>query len=159
MAISEAELAQRVARLEAIDEIKRLKARYCAYCDDDYDPEGIAGLFVEHGLWDGERFGRYVGRDQIKGFFKSISGEIVFAAHLALNPIIDIKDADHADGRWRLIMPATVRSCGRNEARWLVAAYSETYVRVNAVWLFETMYTHVNFFESHDGGWAATAVL
>ena len=108
MAISEAELAQRVARLEAIDEIKRLKARYCAYCDDDYDPEGIAGLFVQHGLWDGERFGRYVGRDQIKGFFKSISGEIVFAAHLALNPIIDIKDADHADGRWRLIMPATV---------------------------------------------------
>ena len=56
MAISEAELAQRVARLEAIDEIKRLKARYCAYCDDDYDPEGIAGLFVEDGLWDGERF-------------------------------------------------------------------------------------------------------
>src|SRR5260221_404979 len=130
----EGDLAQRVARLEAIEEIKGLKARYCAYCDDNYDPEGIASLFVEDGLWDGERFGRHVGRDQIKAFFKSISGEIVFAAHLALNPIIEAKDADHATGRWRLIMPATVRTDGKNEARWLVAAYTESYVRVNGVW-------------------------
>jgi hypothetical protein len=157
--MQEGELAKRVARLEAIDEIARLKARYCAYCDDNYDPEGIASLFAEDGLWDGERFGRYVGRDQIRAFFKSISGEIVFAAHLALNPIIEIKDADHGIGKWRLIMPATVRADGRNEARWLVAAYTESYVRVNGVWFFQTMHTHVNFFEPHDGSWVASAVL
>jgi uncharacterized protein (TIGR02246 family) len=154
----EVDLAQRLARLEAIDEIKRLKARYCEYCDDNYDPDGIASLFIEDGVWDGERFGRHIGRDQIKAFFKSISGEIVFAAHLALNPIIEVEDANHATGKWRLIMPATVRTAGKNEARWLVAAYTESYVRVNGAWLFQSMHTHINFFEPHEGGWASTAV-
>ena len=154
----EVELGHRVARLEAIEEIKRLKARYCAYCDDNYDPDGIASLFIEDGVWDGERFGRHVGRGQIKAFFKSISGEIVFAAHLALNPIIEVEDESHATGQWRLIMPATVRTDGRNEARWLVAAYVESYARVNGVWLFQSMHVHVNFFEPHEGSWASSAV-
>ena len=155
----DSDLAQRIARLEAVEEIQRLKARYCAYCDDNYDPEGIAALFVEDGIWDGERFGRHVGRDGIKAFFKSISGEIVFAAHLVLNPIIEVQDADHATGRWRLIMPATVRTDGKNEARWLVAAYDESYVRVKGTWLFQVMGVHVNFFEPHQGSWEASAVL
>jgi len=154
----EGEWAQSLARLEAIEAIKQLKARYCVYCDDNYNPEGIASLFVEDGVWDGERFGRHVGRNQIKAFFQSISGEIVFAAHLVLNPIIEVKDADHAAGRWRLIMPATVRTEGGTEARWLVAAYAETYVRMDGRWLFQTMNVHINFFEPHEGGWASSAV-
>jgi hypothetical protein len=153
------DLAQRIARLEAIEEIKQLKARYCAYCDDKYDPEGIGALFVEDGVWDGERFGRHVGRGQIEAFFRSVSGEIVFAAHLVLNPIIDIVDADHANGKWRLIMPATVRTDGRNEARWLVVTYNDDYVRVKGRWMFQTMRIHVNFFEPHAGSWAESAVL
>jgi SnoaL-like domain len=51
--MAQADLAQRIARLEAIEAIKQLKARYCAYCDDNYDPEGIGSLFVEDGIWDG----------------------------------------------------------------------------------------------------------
>ena len=47
--MSEADLARRLARLEAIEEIKQLQARYCAYCDDDYNPDGIANLFIEKG--------------------------------------------------------------------------------------------------------------
>ncbi len=135
-----------------------MKACYCAYCDDNYDPEGIANLFVKDEIWDGERFGRHVGRDQIKAHFARISGEIVFAARLGLNPIIEVADADHATAKWRLIMPATVRTDGKNEARWLVVAYTETYVKVDGVWLFQTMEVHVNFFEPHSGSWAQTAV-
>ena len=48
-------LAQRLQVLEDIEAIKRLKARYCAFCDDGYNPDGIAGLFVEDGVWDGGR--------------------------------------------------------------------------------------------------------
>jgi hypothetical protein len=153
------DLAQRIARLDAIEAIKQLKARYCAYCDDNYDPEGIGALFVEDGIWDGERFGRYVGREEIKAFFRRVSGEIVFAAHLVLNPIIEVQDADHATARWRLIMPATFRTNGKNEARWLVVAYRDDHVRVNGVWMFKHMRIHVNFLEPHQGTWAASAVL
>ncbi|MCH7908451.1 MAG: nuclear transport factor 2 family protein [Candidatus Hydrogenedentes bacterium] len=37
----ESGLEARVRRLEDIDAIKRLKARYCSYCDDQYDVEGL----------------------------------------------------------------------------------------------------------------------
>ena len=37
-----AELEQRITRLEDIEEIKKLKARYTAACDDDYDSDAIA---------------------------------------------------------------------------------------------------------------------
>lgn len=154
----EGTLEQRVARLEAMEEVKRLKARYCAYCDDQYDPDGIAGLFAEDGTWDGESFGRYVGREAIRTFFRRASGEITFAAHLVLNPIIDITDAAHATGKWRLIMPATVRIDGKSEARWLVGAYDERYVFVSGVWLFQTLKFHINFYTPHLGTWAETAV-
>jgi len=154
----EATLEQRLARLEAIEAIKRLKARYCAYCDDHYDPEGIASLFTEDGVWDGEAFGRHVGRDAIRGFFRRVSGEIVFAAHLVLNPIIEVADAGHATGKWRLIMPATVPVDGRKEARWLLGAYDERYVAIDNVWLFQTLNFHINFYEPHLGTWAESAV-
>ena len=45
--MSELTLEQQVARLTAIEDIKQMKARYCGYADDGYDPEGLASLFVE----------------------------------------------------------------------------------------------------------------
>jgi hypothetical protein len=157
--MTDATLEQRVARLEAIEAIRQLKARYCAYCDDNYDPDGIAGLFTEDGVWDGESFGRYVGREAIRGFFQRASHEITFAAHLVMNPIIDITDPGHATGKWRLIMPATVRLVdGTSEARWLVNSYDESYATVEGAWKFRTMKIHINFYTPHLGTWADTAV-
>ena len=154
----EATLEQRLARLEAIQEITLLKARYCAYCDDQYDPDGIAGLFTEDGIWDGELFGRHVGRDAIRSFFRRASSEITFAAHLVMNPIIDITGPGQATGKWRLIMPATVRVDGRSEARWLVNGYDERYVIDDGVWRFQIMNIHINFYTPHLGTWVETAV-
>ena len=41
------DLARRLQVLEDIEAIKKLKARYCAYCDNQYDADGIAALFTE----------------------------------------------------------------------------------------------------------------
>jgi len=101
-------LEERIDRLESIEAIKRLKATYCMYCDANYDPDGICSLFTEDGVWDGgPSFGRYQGHEQIRKFFESISGTIVFAAHLVLNPIITV-DGSRARGRWWLHTPCTV---------------------------------------------------
>ena len=157
--MSQLSLEQRLARLEAVEDIKRLKARYCAFCDNNYDPDGIAGLFTRDGVWDGESFGRYAGREEIRAFFRRIAGDIVFAAHLVLNPIVEVQDENHATGKWRLIMPATTQENGRREGRWLIAAYDERYVRVDGAWLFQHLKLHVNLWEPHATGWAETAVL
>ena len=146
---------ERLARLEAIEEIKALKARYCAYADDDYDAEGMAALFVPDGVWDGgQEFGRYVGREEFKNFLDRTRGQIRFAAHLVLNPIIEIQDADHATGLWRLLMPATVLSDGVKEARWLLCSYDEEYVRHEGRWMFKKVDMKVDFYAPHLKGWA-----
>ena len=43
-------IESRLERLEDIEEIKQLKAKYCRFCDEGYDPDGIAGLFTEFGM-------------------------------------------------------------------------------------------------------------
>ena len=148
-------LEQRVARLEAIDEIRRLKARYCALCDASYHPEGLAALFVPDGVWDGGvEFGRHVGQDAIRSFFVGASSDIPFAAHLALNAVIEVQDAENATGQWRLIMPCTVQVPGGVEARWLLGEYVEEYARVSGTWLFRSLAFTVNFYAPHLKGWA-----
>ncbi len=148
-------MEERLARLEAIEEIKALKARYCAYADDNYDAEGLASLFVPDGVWDGgQEFGHYVGREDLKKFLDRTRGDIRFAAHLVLNPIIEIQDATHATGKWRLLMPATVAADGAREARWLLCEYDEDYVRNEGRWMFKSVKMKVNFYAPHLKGWA-----
>jgi hypothetical protein len=36
-----------------------LKARYYEFCDNDYDPDGIASLFIGNGVWGGGFMGRF----------------------------------------------------------------------------------------------------
>ncbi len=149
-----ATLEERLARLEAIEDIKALKARYCAYADDDYDADGIAEQFVVDGSWEGGTFGRYEGREAIRGFLKGIGKDIVFAAHLVMNPIIEIIDEAHAKGQWRLLMPSTVMAEGGREARWLLCHYAETYVKQDGRWMFKDIKMTINFYSPHLKGWA-----
>ena len=39
------DLGQRIARLEATEEIKKLKSRYAQACDDNYNPETMRTIF------------------------------------------------------------------------------------------------------------------
>ena len=52
------DIERRLKVLEDVEEIKRLKARYCAYCDDSYDADAIASLFIEDAVWDGGMRGK-----------------------------------------------------------------------------------------------------
>ncbi len=144
-----------VTRLAAVEEIKQLKAQYAAYCDDNYDPDGISSLFVEDGVWDGgPEFGRYEGPGAIHAFFSEVSEKLVFAAHLSLNPIITV-DGDRAHGAWRLFCPCTLKGDdGVPTATWILANYEEDYVRRDGRWLFQTLQVEANYIASHEEGWA-----
>jgi hypothetical protein len=149
------DLNSQIAELTAIENIKKLKAIYCSYCDNNYDPEGLASLFIEDGVWDGgPEFGRHVGKQAIKNFFESASGSIVFAAHLVMNPIITV-NGDKADGKWRLIMPCTVNNEeGVAESKWLLSAYTEEYQQIDSRWLFRSLKVDSQFYAAHLEGWA-----
>ncbi|WGY03826.1 nuclear transport factor 2 family protein [Nocardioides sp. QY071] len=102
-------LADRVARLEAVAEIKALKHRYLRACDAK-DPAGFRAAFVAEGavLDYGERIGRFEGADALVGVFEGIALRkvegryVVLDMHHALHADIDVLGATEATGRWTL---------------------------------------------------------
>lgn len=154
-----AALSARVRRLEDIEEIRVLKARYCERCDADYDPDGLAALFTEDAVWDGgNTFGVARGREAIRRHFQGASSRVAIARHQVMNPIIDV-DGDTASGHWLLFQPCTnagVDGDGRrtDDAVWLAATYADTYRREDGRWLISGTTIDVAFFTPFDVGWA-----
>ena len=149
------DLENRIRVLEDIEAIKQLKAWYCVYCDarDPADPDAIASLFTEDAVWDGGRFGRHEGREEIRSFFQRVPQILSFAVHMVMNPIIEI-NGDTATGIWYLLEPCTFAE--GNRAVWGAALYDEEYVRVNSQWKIQNLKLDWRFFTPFDEGWVKT---
>ena len=141
--------SEKLQWLVDIEEIKQLKHRYCAFCDEGYDPDGIAGLFLDEGVWDGGPFGRYEGRAAIHKFFSDVSNSISFANHYVTNHMIEV-DGDSASGRWDLWQPM-VQEPG-SAACWLVAKYREQYTRLDGSWYFRLLELDVRALSPYEQG-------
>jgi uncharacterized protein (TIGR02246 family) len=126
-----AELERRITRLEDIEAIKQLKARYCEICDDDHNPERIADIFTEDGVWEGEGIGHAEGRAAIRELFLGFQRQISFSQHMVMNPVIEV-EGQRARGVWYFFGTFTFRE--RNQARWLAARYHEDYRKVDGAW-------------------------
>ena len=109
------ELETRVRALEDTDAIRNLKARYAELCDDNYNPDGIAALFVEDAVWESGPLGRFEGREAIREFFRGASRIFTFAIHYSLNSQIEVT-GDTARAKWYCSCPAPlatgIRPCG-----------------------------------------------
>ena len=147
------DIAARLQALEDMEEIKRLKAHYCALCDDNYDADNIASLFTEDAVWDGGSFGRYEGRDEIRQFFVNAPQMLPFAVHMVMNPIIEV-EGDAATGVWYLFQACTFAEGDR--AVWGSARYDEEYIRVGGAWRFRNLKLSSHFWTPFDEGWVKT---
>jgi hypothetical protein len=124
-------LEQRITRLEELEAIKQLKARYCTICDDDHNPDLITSVFTESGIWEGRGIGRAEGHAEIRALFQTFQKTIRYAQHMVMNPIIEI-DGDRANGVWYFFGPFTMYE--GNQAKWQAARYHEDYVKVEGEW-------------------------
>ena len=139
---------RRIRDLEEKEAIKELKARYCYYCDDQYNPDGIAGLFTIDGIWDGGIRGKNIGRESIRSFFKNASSRVTFAIHNVMNPIITI-DGSKAHGSWYLL-----QACVENgEAHWVSGRYEEDYSKIDNRWYFKKLEVRFSFWSPYVQGW------
>lgn len=138
-------LAQRLDRLESIEAIRQLKARYCAACDEDHDPQKLGPLFDDDAVWEAGGIGRYEGRGAIEAYFAQVrgSGRLRNSAHHAVNPIIEV-NGDEASGLWRLIMlyTANVPDDGVQHFR-IIGWYRETYRRSAGAWRFRSLHCEI----------------
>lgn len=148
-------LEDRIQRLEDIEAIKQLKAEYCAYCDDGYNPDAIAKLFLEGAVWDGGALGRYEGREAIREFFRGAPQQVSFAIHNVMNPRVEV-DGETARGEWYLLQPMTDT---QGQGIWLTAVYHDRYRKVDSVWMFEHVDIELRFLSPYEGGWAKTPMM
>jgi uncharacterized protein (TIGR02246 family) len=144
-------IEERLRVLEDIEEIRKLKARYAAACDDNYDADAIAALFTEDALWDGGSLGKADGRDAIRKFFSRAAEFFPFAIHNVMNPIIEV-EGDRATAQWYLLQPATMAK--GNQAVWLAAVYHDEYVRHEGRWMFKKLSVKPHFLTPYEEGWA-----
>ena len=145
------DLETRLAKIEAAEEIKNLKARYAKACDDNYDADRLAALFTEDAVWDaGESFGRHQGRAAIHKFFSDVSKQIAWALHYVVGPEITVADdLQTATGSWYIYEPCTID--GR--ALWLAGKYDDRYRREPDGWKFELVKADVQMITPFDEGW------
>jgi hypothetical protein len=142
-------LEERMRALEHVEEIKQLKARYAAACDNNYDaPTRLRRCSPRMRCGMGQPRG---GRRGVGKFFRRAPEFFPFAIHNVMNPVIEV-DGDHATAQWYLLQPATMAK--GNQAVWLSAAYRDQYVRVGGKWMFQHLKVTANFLTPYEAGWA-----
>jgi len=132
------DIEQRVQVLEDIEEIRKLKAAYCAACDDDHNGDAVAALFVPEGTWGAAGRPAEVGTDEIAAFMYGVrnSNTMARSAHQVFNPVIDV-DGDTATGDWRFLMMYTAKD--EQSFVRIIGTYDETYVRTADGWKFNSL--------------------
>ncbi len=148
------DLEKTVRRLADIEDIKQLKARYAAACDDDYNPDKLAALFAEDAIWDGSILGYAKGRVAIHEFFSASSSLVPFAVHQITTPLIEI-DGDTATGQWYLWQPMVFQGA----ALWLSAIYNDEYVRQDGKWLYQNLKLNIRMLTPFEEGPAKTRII
>lgn len=127
-------LEQRITRLEDIEAIKQLKARYCEICDDLHNPDRIASVFAEDAIWESEAFGKAVGHDEIRALFQKFRDMFTFSQHNIMNPIIEV-NGDRATAMWYILGPWTLAE-GDKET-WMALRYDDDYVKIDGEWKYQ----------------------
>ncbi len=129
-----AALEKRITRLEDIEAIKQLKARYCHICDDDHNPETVKTVFAEDGIWESADFGTARGHAEISELFANFRKMFNFSQHNIMNPVIEV-DGDHATGIWYIMGPWTYRE--NDDEKWLALRYDDDYVKIDGEWKYQ----------------------
>jgi hypothetical protein len=129
----EQQLEQRLSRLEAIEAIRQLKARYFHACDTK-QPEIVRECFapgdieLRYG-----RIGNFNNREDMLAVFTELACQPhIVEMHHGQNPRIEVQDADNATGTWGLYY--YLIDTGRQIVTQLAGFYEDAYARSDGQW-------------------------
>ena len=138
---------QRVRRLEDIEAVRLLMARYHLECDGHDDrgthrhPKAIADLFTDDGVWGipqpiGARTPvPAVGRDQIEQLAAELQG-VQWIVHFVVNPVVEI-ETDTARAEFKGIV--RMQPDRKAAAGWGLGIYRATARRTASGWRFQSL--------------------
>lgn len=139
-------LAERIARLEDLEAIRSLDARYCRHLDDG-DWDALMDLFTDDGEFDG--LYRPRGKAEMREFFAGLAaGGLTTFWHFITNMEIDL-DRDRATVRSFLWQP-----CVTDGAPAIAAGrYTDEVVKVDGRWRYRVKQVRFHFFGPLEQGW------
>lgn len=142
-------LEQRIARLEAIEEIRALDARYCRALDEG-DWDTLVSLFTDDGEFVG--LSRATGHTALRRFFAGLAaaGLSAFWHHVTnLEITLDRDDPDRARASSLLWQP-----CVQDGVAHIAAGrYDDTLERVNGRWRYQSKRVSFDYFVPLSDGW------
>ncbi len=118
----------RLDRLESLDEIRQLVAKYCLALDMR-DLDALAGLFPEDVRVSREESGR---RALKRWFDQTLREQFTGTAHVTGNHVIEFDDASHARG---LVYSRNEHETG-DAWVYMTMMYWDRYERISGRWLF-----------------------
>jgi ketosteroid isomerase-like protein len=145
------DLEKVVRSLQAIEDIKKLQAKY-SYLVDSFKLDALMDLFVD------DATANFIGSDligkaQIQTFFRDVvMAAAVMLRHLNTNPIIEV-DGDTAVGEWYCFGPGAMKTPNGQAATWFMGKYTNQYVNVKGQWKFKKVVFETTFSVSYKEGW------
>jgi hypothetical protein len=127
------DIERRLARLEALEAIRALKARYLACCDRK-DPAGMRACFADGPVRiDYGAVGHFEDADSLVRLYTEVACHPhMVELHHGMNPQIEVLDADHARGSWSLHY--FLINTQANQATQLAGYYEDEYRKVGGAW-------------------------
>lgn len=134
------DIEKRLKRMEDIEDIKQLIARYAKAADLNGDKVKMAACFTEDAVWNCEGIGGWQGRNAVvDGLHETSTVKLPWALHYMTQPIIDIADGRQtATGEYYLWELAKVapEGGGQTEDHWIGGWYESEFRNENDKWLF-----------------------
>ncbi len=126
-------LEQRVARLEAIEDIKQLKSRYFSACDNK-QPEVMRECFAPGKIeLDYGRIGCFDDRDEVVAVFTRLAcQDHIIEMHHGQNPQVRIDSEDRASGTFGLYY--FLIDTRRQLVTQLGGFYEDEFTRIDGEW-------------------------
>lgn len=143
--------SERIAKLEAAEAIRNLRAEYAYVCDAGFDPHRIAATFTEDGVFDAGAFGRFEGREAIAAYFAAVPEMLSWSMHVMGTSRIEVADgAREATGRWYFLEPCIMEDADT----WVMGAYDDKYrLDDDGRWRFVEVRLEPRVVSSYDNGW------
>ena len=134
---------KRLKRMEDIEEIKQLIARYAKAVDNNGNPKLLAACFSADAGWNCEGIGGWKGRDAVvRGLRETCTVTLPWALHYMTQPIITIADGgETATGEYYLweLAKAALESGDATEDTWIGGWYESTFSKEYDAWVFSHM--------------------
>ena len=134
------DIETRLQRLEDIEVIKQLIARYAKAVDNNGDPALLRACFTEDGTWNCEGVGGWEGREAIvAGLRETCTVVLPWALHYMTQPIITVaENGQSASGEYYLweLAKSAPEGGGATEDNWIGGWYESEFRKESSTWLF-----------------------